>query len=248
MKLPAWSVLLSCVLAALLFAPAGARSQDKPKEESKDPQQVFVGALIKQANNDVAQFYSAKGKQDPAKHPGRKWAEIFWQYSAAHPGTPLARRAASLAMFWWTQSDDSDTAFARAQTLAPDDPIWEAVVPMLGHYRSKDRDRFIQLVEKLVEQTQREDTKAVALYHLASAYRRKDPEKAKALLRAAIEAAKAAPSARWWEESEGFLYELTNLNVGQTFPHFSAPTTDNKTFSLEDLRGKTVLLNFWATW
>ena len=36
--------------------------------------------------------------------------------------------------------------------------------------------------------------------------------------------------------------------VGQTVPDFSFTSTDGKTYQMSDLKGKTVLLNFFATW
>jgi len=249
MRLSIRSLLASIFVASLLFLPVSVRAQDKTEEKPKDPERAFMDALIAQANRDFRDFYQGKGKKDMTKHPGRKWAEVVWQYRAAHPDSPLANEAGREAIFWLMQAGDADGAFTKLASLGPDDPLWPTVLPMLGFFSSdKARDHGIQLMEKLVAQTQRDRTKAVSYFQLAESYRRKDPEKAKSYLRAAIEAAKAAPSARWWEDSESFLYELTNLNVGQTFPHFAAPTTDNKTFNPEDLRGKTVLLNFWATW
>jgi len=205
-------------------------------------------SLTSQAYKEVRDFSRAKGKKDMTKHPGRKWADMLWQFYLSHPGDKQASWAASETIYLHMMADDLDGAYARVATLSPDDPLWLNVLQPLTFFGSKGRDRFIQVAEKLLSQTQREKTKAVALYHLAGAYRRKDPEKAKAYLRSAIEAAKAAPSARDWANSEGLLYEITHLNVGQTFPTFSAPTTDNKTFVPEDLRGKIVFLNFWATW
>lgn len=40
----------------------------------------------------------------------------------------------------------------------------------------------------------------------------------------------------------------TGLNPGDLPPAFSYPDLDGKTRSLEEFRGKVVLLNFWATW
>ncbi|MCG6550909.1 MAG: TlpA family protein disulfide reductase [Candidatus Magnetominusculus sp. LBB02] len=36
--------------------------------------------------------------------------------------------------------------------------------------------------------------------------------------------------------------------IGQTAPNFTLKTLDGKDFSFSTLRGKAVLINFWATW
>lgn len=40
----------------------------------------------------------------------------------------------------------------------------------------------------------------------------------------------------------------TKVSVGDAAPGFSGKTTDDQTVSLADLKGKTVLVNFFATW
>ena len=42
--------------------------------------------------------------------------------------------------------------------------------------------------------------------------------------------------------------ELPKVALGDTAPVFTAQTLDGKTLTLSDLRGKVVLLDFWATW
>jgi peroxiredoxin len=42
--------------------------------------------------------------------------------------------------------------------------------------------------------------------------------------------------------------ETTLVKVGQTVPEFSYKTPDGKTINMKDLRGKLVLINFFATW
>lgn len=38
------------------------------------------------------------------------------------------------------------------------------------------------------------------------------------------------------------------LKVGELAPDFAVTTTDNQQINLRDLKGKPVLLNFFATW
>lgn len=40
----------------------------------------------------------------------------------------------------------------------------------------------------------------------------------------------------------------TFVKVGQTVPEFQVKMFDGKTVDIKELRGKVVLLNFWATW
>ena len=42
--------------------------------------------------------------------------------------------------------------------------------------------------------------------------------------------------------------KFLTINVGDTAPVFTAATLDDSEFDLEDLRGKVVLVDFWATW
>lgn len=42
--------------------------------------------------------------------------------------------------------------------------------------------------------------------------------------------------------------ESTGFNIGQTPPSFALEQTDGSTFELESLRGRRVVVNFWASW
>ncbi len=42
--------------------------------------------------------------------------------------------------------------------------------------------------------------------------------------------------------------KLAHLEVGKKAPNFEAPNTEGKTVSLEDLKGKVTIIDFWAAW
>jgi len=50
------------------------------------------------------------------------------------------------------------------------------------------------------------------------------------------------------KNEESTTEELKPLEIGQEAPNFTLENLEGDNVSLEDLRGKTVLINFWATW
>ncbi|WP_107942142.1 TlpA disulfide reductase family protein [Metasolibacillus fluoroglycofenilyticus] len=55
-------------------------------------------------------------------------------------------------------------------------------------------------------------------------------------------------SQRLAEATIGQEVELVGLKKGQFAPNFTLQTLDGQTVSLEDYRGRKVMINFWATW
>ena len=50
------------------------------------------------------------------------------------------------------------------------------------------------------------------------------------------------------ESSEKAKAESTIIKVGDTAPDFTVEMLDGRTLKLSEMKGKVVLLNFWATW
>ncbi|MDO4229594.1 MAG: TlpA disulfide reductase family protein, partial [Capnocytophaga sp.] len=50
------------------------------------------------------------------------------------------------------------------------------------------------------------------------------------------------------EELDGAIAKLEKLQPGQPAPEIYMEDTDGKSFKLSDLKGKNVLIDFWASW
>jgi peroxiredoxin len=50
------------------------------------------------------------------------------------------------------------------------------------------------------------------------------------------------------EDFINILQSQQNLNIGKVAPNFSAPTPEGKTLSLNDIKGKATIIDFWASW
>ena len=48
--------------------------------------------------------------------------------------------------------------------------------------------------------------------------------------------------------AKGLLFEAEHLQIGMPAPDFAAKTLDGREITMKSLRGKVVLLDFWATW
>lgn len=52
----------------------------------------------------------------------------------------------------------------------------------------------------------------------------------------------------FWEHTAERQTIKTGIHIGMKAPNFSLKTIDGKTVQLSQLRGKAVIVNFWATW
>lgn len=59
---------------------------------------------------------------------------------------------------------------------------------------------------------------------------------------------KSWPDNKYVKDYQGLIAELSKLPVGSTAPEITLPAPDGKPASLSALRGKVVLVDFWASW
>ncbi len=207
-----------------------------------------VSAMVQRAWEELEEFQKAGGKPEAENHPGRRWADILWQYHKEQPESPDAVRAAAEALHLLVHSDMTDEAMARADTLAADSAAWNQALGFLLEAAGKTRDYsyLIAKAKHLIEHSPDKKLKTRARFGLGQAYWESgELDRAKATFQQVIG---EAPNSILGKRSRGNIQEIDNLNIGQPAPTFSAKTISGKPVSLSDFKGKVVLLDFWSAW
>ena len=57
-----------------------------------------------------------------------------------------------------------------------------------------------------------------------------------------------SPEKEALQQAKGYIFEIDHLQIGMEAPDFTTKTVEGNELSLKSFRGKTVLLNFWASW
>jgi peroxiredoxin len=107
-------------------------------------------------------------------------------------------------------------------------------------------DEWIKLLDKLSRTTRDSDIRIGSVYILGQVQMKS----------AKLTEAKATfermladfPDSPYVTRVKGYLFEIDHLQVGMKAPNFTTKTVDGEEISLESVRGKIVLVNFWATW
>lgn len=124
------------------------------------------------------------------------------------------------------------------------DDVFELV--SFKYAQSGSPQGWIDSLNKLAASTNQNETKIAALLTVGViGTESKLFDEAKKALRAVID---MSPAPEAMGTAQGFLFEITHLQVGNEAPTFSTKRLDGSNVSLKSLRGKPVLLNFWASW
>jgi Flp pilus assembly protein TadD len=141
-----------------------------------------------------------------------------------------------------------DEMAAKVNTVAPDDPAWKDLLEVLLEAAAKQNDyAYVERKARLILTRGRDaDTRAAAAFSLGISYWRSgqldEAEKAFS------EAGQITPGSELANNARGNIHEMRYLRVAQPAPSFAVRTTNGSKLDINDLRGKTVLLNFWASW
>jgi len=230
--------VLAC--AALVFA--------QTSKSPADPELQKITQMRAQSVAECNGFRERGGRAGASDDPARKWAEEFWKYREEHPGTPGAAQATGLAFAWMDHGQMYEVLIARADLLPLQDSLWASVIARVqdSSRRRGDYSSLFSRAQRLLDASTTPLIKASTHIALGKAYRDLgQTDKARQAFEAAAAEAPNAPAAA---DAERFLYEMSQLQVGQPAPRFEATTLDGKPFNSGDMRGKVVLLNLWASW
>ncbi len=137
---------------------------------------------------------------------------------------------------------------AKTDSLPLDDPAWKNLFDVLveAAEQQKDYTYLKRKAQEVLLRSRDSQTKALAAFVLGIGdWRSGQLNEAVA---AFSETIRITPSSELASNAEGNIHEIKDLGIGQATPHFVAQTTGGAKLDSNDLRGKTVLLNFWASW
>jgi len=202
---------------------------------------------IEEKEGDKAEE-ALKKLPDPRPDLLKKMDAMADQYLGKPDGAFMA-----MASFGWSWNLDLDSPnllsrFERVVKTYPDEAQLVDVLPdaLNAALAIEKPERWAEAVARLAKTTKDKDIKTIALLtlgqlHLATQKPSEATVEFKAVL--ALEPEKELAAV-----ARGYLYEIEHLQVGKPAPEFTTKTVDGREVSLKSLRGKAVLLDFWATW
>lgn len=186
---------------------------------------------------------------DSPVNPTIKHSASFFEMYLARRPDELATEAARTAFSMYFNCPNSiELADEAAAQIGDDLDTLAAVAPMYVSVYRMQRDEAAgeALAERLLERLDSDERRSGLLIEMADTwmwggqYDKARPACERIVAMNADE--------HIVKRAKGMLYEMDNLNVGQMAPAFEATDIDGHPISLAGLRGKVVLIDFWATW
>ena len=199
-----------------------------------------------QHNNALVEMLQGDGYSEAAVRSAiTRTSSILWSMQDTYPNTigrDLAMAESVMMLGGW----DDSLAVARAQEIHPDNPSYADVASVARQAQARlvGPDSAIALVRDFQARTDDDDQRAQLQSELVLAYIDSgQQDQAVAEARALGE---QYPDTRWSAWSERAIYELENLMPGMEAPALSVETVGGDALSLDSLRGRLVLLEFYA--
>lgn len=252
---------------ALLF-PLG-RADEAAEGEYK----ILTSAYTKAVDAFEKKLDAAKTEKEraeiEAQNPGPKFADLFLAFARRHRKEPLAFDALVIAMGASGGPQNKEGCWDRVlKALERDHVEGEPIGKIVREISGSGDASSVSLLKAVIEKNPNKKIQAKACKGLLrlneeivmGAERlkrdeevRRSVEKARGkdyvvkLLEGAESAAKEAAVLKK-TLAEKYAGLVVDLSIGKTAPEFAAVDIDGKKVKLSDLKGKVIVLDFWATW
>lgn len=229
-------LILSCSLTVQIYG------QNQEKSFNDTTYKAYI-------NNVWEEIKSIEDDQQKQKLQN-KYAKKLYDYYRQHPKTETGHKALSEAFKMWADIGTDRYIDEVLETLDNDSSVWVKIIwPLYTIYHKSEKRNMNQFKELLVElKNELTDpvSKSEVLFTLIR--REKADENFDAIIPLAEELIELDATPFYVKQGEGYLHEMTSLQVGQQAENFEAVTIDGDSISLDKMEGKVILLDFWATW
>jgi len=244
-------LVAAAVLQVSVAAPARADLREEfeaLEREMLSVQQDYLDARQEWALAKAAGTLDEHAPEPPDVRPAvlRKMDEIV----ARALGAPESAYVA-VQTFRWSAGVDAASALPRFQGLVrnfPQQPEIDDAIDLVEHVyaESGSSAEWTELLGRLARTTKRSTTRfnafmQVGMIHLAAG-------RLAEARTAFSDVARQENNPEQVDLAKAYLFEIDHLQVGMAAPEFTTAAFDGGEVALRSLRGKVVLLNFWATW
>jgi thiol-disulfide isomerase/thioredoxin len=253
--------LLAGLIGLALLAPAFAdekKSDDKSASEPKSANEKFTDlqkGFREQVQKLGEEYQKAKTPEEKAKIEEKAFKEVAGETAkkmialvGENPKDPAAVKALVWVCTQGFRTDQVPEALGRLLKDHPGSDQLAIVCRALGNRPDGDA-----LIREVRSHTTNPAVKVQAGVAIAEALRDKNDEastsEAEKLLEEVVAQAKetSAPG-RAVSQAEDALKDVKTFGIGKTAPAAESKDLDDKDVKLANLKGKVVVLDFWATW
>lgn len=146
----------------------------------------------------------------------------------------------------WSQTGNVKAIDKALAKLDLDAELWSSIIRYVkSAYQEQQRD-VMGFLHELNKKLPHPNSKSAVRYFLGNEYLEKgNNDRAIEYFRQVVN---TNADSFYVEQSLNGLNEIEKLKVGTKAPNFTAKTIEGNSITLSNLRGKAVVLAFWATW
>jgi thiol-disulfide isomerase/thioredoxin len=252
-KQPLWMGFLSLLLigsAGGLYAGDAREAFAELEAELQSATDAFFTALA-----EAEPQAGGEGKSAPPSRPVvDRRPEILKKMDALAAATKdeADARFVALNTFFWSVSVQPESLLDRFEKFTkkyPDESeLAEIIIALPDVYRkSGTLEQWSRVLREFARTTKSPELKSITTFVVGRLFMSNG--KLSDARSAFEDVARNAGEDRELEQAaRAFLFEIEHLQIGMKAPDFKARSLSGREVSLRDVRGKVVLLNFWASW